>query len=403
MRGGIDGTAQYIYTCHVKIVADENIHSVAEAFASLGDVELIPGREMRHDVVRDADILLVRSVTRVDEGLLAGSKVGFVGSATIGFEHVDRGYLQSRDIGFAAAPGSNANSVAEYVISALMVLAGRERISLAGKTAGIIGCGNVGSKVLEKFSALGVQCLVNDPPLAALGGHEEFVSLDAILQADIVTVHVPLTTSGEHPTFHMLGRDFFEKLKPGSVLINTARGAVIDNSALDVLLDQRNDLSVVLDVWEGEPQISMSLLEKTALATPHVAGYSLEGKLRGTEMIYHAACHHLKRPVQWRAADELPVAPPIAPVVTTTGDVNEQVRTAVLDRYDVSKDDEQLRKILSMPPHLRLAWFDRLRSHYPVRQEFWAGKTPAQALDRLSQEILVGLGFTLHQDDPSSN
>jgi erythronate-4-phosphate dehydrogenase len=379
----------------MRIIADENIPCVEQAFASLGEVELLPGRGMRPEHVRDADILLVRSVTRVDEGLLAGSKVRFVGSATIGFDHVDREYLQDRGIGFSTAPGSNAISAAEYVISALMILSERNRINLKGKTAGIIGCGNVGSRVLEKLSALGIQCLVNDPPLKEQGGHGDYVELDALLQADIITAHVPLASGGDHPTFHLLDRVFLEQLRPGAILINTARGPVVDNNALDHLLVRRSDLSVVLDVWEGEPEISMSLLEKVTLGTPHIAGYSLDGKLRGTEMIYNAACQFLQRPLQWSAVNELPASPPLDPEKFTAGDVAGNVRKAVLDCYDVRDDDERLRSILSLPPRDRPAYFDRLRKEYPVRREFQTQIIPGNCIDKASQAALQGLGFVL--------
>ena len=377
----------------MKIIADENIPCVEKAFASMGDVELLPGRGMRPEQVRDADILLVRSVTRVDEGLLAGSKVRFVGSATIGFDHVDREYLQSRGIGFSTAPGSNAISAAEYVISALMVLSERNRINFNEKTAGIIGCGNVGSRVLEKLSALGTQCLVNDPPLKERGGHDDYVELDALLQADIITVHVPLVSGADHPTFHLLDKVFLEQLKPGAILINTSRGSVVDNRALDHLLGQRSDLSVVLDVWEGEPEISTSLLEKVTLGTPHIAGYSLDGKLRGTEMIYIAASKFLQRPLQWSAVNELPATPPLDLEKFTVDDVSGNVRRAVLDCYDVREDDERLRGILSLPPQDRAACFDRLRKEYPVRREFQARKITSAGVDEASRGVLRGLGF----------
>ena len=379
----------------MKIIADENIPCVEQAFTSLGEVELLPGRGMKPEQVQDADILLVRSVTRVDEGLLAGSKVRFVGSATIGFDHVDQKYLQSRDIGFSTAPGSNAISAAEYVISALMVLAARDGIVLTEKTVGIIGCGNVGSRVLEKLSALGVQCLVNDPPLKAQGGHESYVELDALLQADIVTVHVPLVTDGNFPTLHLVDKIFLGKLKPGAVLVNTSRGAVVDNHALDLLLGRRSDLSVVLDVWEGEPEISMSLLEKVILGTPHIAGYSLDGKLRGTEMIYTAACEYFQHPVRWSAAHELPAGGAVDAKPFVAGDVVGNVCKAVLDCYDVRDDDERLRAILSLSSHDRPAYFDQLRKEYPVRREFQTMKISGAGVDKASQAALQGLGFVL--------
>ena len=187
----------------MQIIADENIPCVAKAFASLGEVTLLPGRGMSPAQVRDADILLVRSVTRVDQALLGEANVRFVGSATIGFDHVDRVYLNRAGIGFSTAPGSNATSAAEYVVSALLALNAQQGFEPAGKTVGIIGCGNVGSRVRQKLSALGMNCLVNDPPLQAQGGHDAFVDLEAVLQADVITLHVPYTREEAYPTHHL--------------------------------------------------------------------------------------------------------------------------------------------------------------------------------------------------------
>jgi erythronate-4-phosphate dehydrogenase len=379
----------------MKIIADENIPCVQQAFASLGEVSLLPGRGMQAEQVRAADILLVRSVTRVDESLLQGSSVRFVGSATIGFDHVDRDYLQQQDIGFATAPGSNATSAAEYVVSALMVLSGQQGFELAGKTVGIIGCGNVGSRVRDRLAALGMTCLVNDPPLQANAGHDEFVALDEVLQADIVTLHVPLTTSAPHPTLHLLDASVLDRLKPGAILINTSRGAVVDNRALDALLARRDDLSVVLDVWENEPSISASLLQQVDLATAHIAGYSYDGKLRGTEMIYRAACDYFDEPLQWRAADELQRAASIDLRAHDAGDVLAVARAAVVACYDVRQDDARLRETLSLPATERALAFDRLRKDYPLRREFSESTLllhePAGALGQL----LSALGFEL--------
>jgi erythronate-4-phosphate dehydrogenase len=377
----------------MNIIADENIPCVRQAFASLGEVTLLPGRGMRPEQVRDAELLLVRSVTRVDRELLEGSRVRFVGSATIGFDHVDRDYLRAQGIGFSTAPGSNATSAAEYVVSALMVLAQRQGFDPAGMTAGIIGCGNVGSRVRRKLEALGMQCLVNDPPLQAQGGHDDFVDLEQVLQADVITVHVPLTRSGPHPTLHLVGAEFLARLKPGAVFINTARGAVVDNAALDSLLGERADISIVLDVWEGEPAINCDLLKKVDLGTPHIAGYSLDGKLRGTEMIYRAACEFLGAPVQWSAATELPPGPSLE--LAAGDDRLDAARAAVLECYDVRADDARLRHMLTLPPEERAACFDRLRKEYPVRREFAELDVLATRMDARLEQLLAGLGFTI--------
>jgi erythronate-4-phosphate dehydrogenase len=377
----------------MRIIADENIPCVAKAFASLGEVTLLPGRGMQAEQVRAADILLVRSVTRVDARLLAGSNVQFVGSATIGFDHVDRAYLQQQGIGFSTAPGSNATSAAEYVVSALLALAEQQGLDLAGKTVGIIGCGNVGSRVRQKLAALGMHCLVNDPPLQAQGGPDEFVDLDAVLQADVITVHVPYTREGTWPTHHLVDAALLERLRPGAVLINTARGAVADNAALDRLLGTRADLSVVLDVWEGEPDISMSLLEKVQLGTPHIAGYSLDGKLRGTEMIYRAACTHFGRPLQWQAADDLPAGLSLDLRELRAAPLLTQLQAAVFACYDIRRDDASLREQLALPAAERPARFDRLRKEYPVRREFPQARITTGDPDGAVARILAALGF----------
>jgi erythronate-4-phosphate dehydrogenase len=354
----------------MRIIADENIPCVAQAFASLGEVILLPGRGMQAEQLRGADVLLVRSVTRVDAALLRQANIQFVGSATIGFDHVDRTLLQQQGIGFSTAPGSNATSAAEYVVSALLALAAQQGFDPAGKTVGIIGCGNVGSRVRDKLSALGMDCLVNDPPLQAQGGHDDFVTLDAVLQADVITVHVPYTREGVWPTHHLADAAFLQRLRPGAVFINTARGAVADNAALDALLEARPDLSVVLDVWEGEPDISMPLLEKTRLGTPHIAGYSLDGKLRGTEMIYRAACAHFGLPRQWQAADALPAGQSLDLRELREAPLLEKLQTAVFACYDIRGDDGHLRELSALPAAARPARFDRLRKEYPVRREF---------------------------------
>ncbi len=377
----------------MKIVADENIPCVREAFASLGEVTLVNGRGLGAEQVSAADILLVRSVSRVDESLLAGSSVRFVGSATIGFDHIDTAYLKASGIGLATAPGSNATSAAEYVVSSLLVLAQQQGLEPAGKTAGIIGCGNVGSRVRERLTALGMRCLVNDPPLQASGVDDDFVDLEAALRADVVTVHVPLTRAGDHPTCHLLDKTAFGQLRQGAVLINTARGAVADNAALNEVLAQRDDLSVVLDVWEGEPAIDLSLLEKVALGTPHIAGYSLDGKLRGTEMIYRAACEFLGVPQQWNVRSVLPADETV--VLPQGADAGALVRAAVLGCYDVRDDDRRLRRLFDLPADERPRYFDRLRREYPLRREFAATKLTGATIPDREREQLAGLGFAV--------
>jgi erythronate-4-phosphate dehydrogenase len=377
----------------VKIVADENIPFVREAFVTLGDVDVVSGRELAPSRVRDADVLLVRSVTRVDARLLAGSRVQFVASATIGVDHVDLAWLQAQGIGFANAPGCNAASAAEYVVSALLVLAQHGGFRLSGRRVGIIGCGNVGSRVLRMLTVLGMDCVVNDPPLRSRGGHDDFVELDEALAADIVTLHVPLQRGGEDPTLHLVDAAVLARLRPGTILLNTARGAVVDGAALEHRLAVRDDLQAVLDVWEREPAIDAALLERVALGTPHIAGYSLDGKLRGTEMVYTAVCRHFGVPARWSAARCLPSMARQPLVVPAGADPQDAVRAAVLAAYDVRRDDADLRRMLHHPAAERPAVFDRLRRDYPVRREFNRYTVRLHSAAREAAAQLTGLGF----------
>jgi len=377
----------------MKIIADENIPSVGQAFAALGEVTLVSGRDLRPEQLHDADILLVRSVTRVDEALLQDSSVRFVGSATIGFDHIDLEYLKRRGIGFSTAPGSNATSAAEYVLSAIMVLSEQRGFVPEGMTVGIIGHGNVGSRVRRRLEALGMRCLLNDPPLHSQGEQDVYVDLEQVLQADMVTLHVPYTRNGRWPTHHLVDADFLARLRPDTILINTSRGAVIDNPALSDWLVRRPAAAAVLDVWEGEPGISLELMDRVVLATPHIAGYSLDGKLRGTDMIYQSTCAYFGQEPVWQVNKVLPETSPLELVVTDPDDWFATVRTAVLAGYDIGKDDVQLRLMKKLAANERPAYFDRLRRDYPVRREF---SELVVRLDRAAPRVarvLEALGF----------
>jgi erythronate-4-phosphate dehydrogenase len=353
----------------VRIVADENIPYVREAFASLGEVTAVPGRGLTRAAVAAAEVLLVRSVTKVGPDLLAGTRVRFVATATIGTDHVDTDYLRERGIGFASAPGSNANSVAEYVVAALLVVARRLGWRLAGRSIGVVGVGNVGRLVVEKCQALDLRVLQNDPPRFDETGDTVFRPLRELLGCDIITLHVPLTRSGPYPTFHLADDAFFRSLQPGAVFLNTSRGGVHETAALLAALEAGRLSAAVLDVWEGEPNISAELLERVALATPHIAGYSFDGKVQGTEMIYRAACEFLGVRPTWEPALPPPPCPHLS-LEATGRDDEEVLRELVLKLYNLEADDRDLRKLLSLPPPERRRYFDSLRKNYPVRREF---------------------------------
>lgn len=355
----------------VKIVADENIPFAAEAFGTLGGVTLVHGRAMTAQTVADADILLVRSVTRVDRDLLEGSCVRFVATATIGTDHIDTDYLDKRGIGFASAPGSNATSVAEYVTAALLVLAKRGGYRLQDKSIGIIGVGNVGSRVAAKAEALGMKVLLNDPPLARKTHYKKYLPLERLFEADFLTIHTPLSYGGPDPTYQIVNEEFVAAMKPGSVLVNTARGAIAETRALKRALDSDQLGEVVIDVWENEPNPNTGLIERAAIATPHIAGYSLDGKVRGTEMIYAAACSFLGKEPLWKMEDVLPAPPHPKLEIDAAGRDDEDVlREAILTVCDIEGDDARMRAILALPDAKRPAFFDNLRKTYPVRREF---------------------------------
>jgi len=390
----------------MQIITDENIPYVQEAFSSLGEVHTVVGRHLKHADLGMAEVLLVRSVSQVDEKLLAGSAVRFVGTATIGLDHIDLEYLQQESIGFASAPGSNATSAAEYVISALLITAERQGFQLSDKTVGIIGCGNVGSRVFSKLRALGVKCVIYDPLLQEMDSQIEFgnqkqfpisnfqfpyTDLDALLSADIITLHTPLVKTGHYPTYHLVDTHFLAQLRDDVILVNSSRGAVIDETALLKVLKVRPAMTVILDVWQNEPLINLSLLQRAALGTPHIAGYSFDGKVRGTEMLYAAVCDYFQHTPAWQIQSCLPTPPLTRLSFSKNVDDNVAIQTAVMACYDVRRDDAALRRISQHPSQS----FDNFRKHYPIRRE-WSGveiKLPKEKLVLAAR--LRGLGFKI--------
>jgi erythronate-4-phosphate dehydrogenase len=383
------------FTHIVKIVADANIPLLADAFGPLGDVTALPADRLTPEVVRTADALLVRSVTKVNEALLAGGRVQFVATATIGVDHVDEPYLASRDIGFASAAGSNARSVAEYVLAALTVLAKRGGYRLREKTLGIVGCGNVGGRLAPLAEAVGMKVLCNDPPLARRTGDARYLPIEALAAADIVTFHVPLERQGPDATYHMIDARLIERLRPGVTILNASRGAVAETAALRQACDAGRLGGLVLDVWEGEPNLDLDLLRHVGLATPHIAGYSYDGKVNGTRMILDAFCRHfgLQRP--WNPEPLMP--PPARPRVRLPAgaSLDQALRQAIASAYDIEADDGRLRQVMGQPPERRGKFFNDLRKHYPVRREFasHAVELEAPGAGPDAKKVLGQLGF----------
>ena len=283
---------------------------------------------------------------------------------------IGNGQTHRRGIAFANAPGCNAAAAAQYVLACVLRWCAERGRDLAGLRVGIVGCGQVGSRVLRLLQACGAECRVNDPPRARREGEAGFVELDALDDCDLITLHVPLSRDGPDPTWHLFDRARLARLKPGMLLINAARGAVIDNPALLERLGE-SALEAVLDTWEGEPAIDSGLLAACYLGTPHIAGYSLDGRLRGTEMVYRALCRFLGREPRWSASRALP--PPAGPIPLPGATApQEGLRQAVLGCYDPAADCARLRSAAESATGDLGARFDQLRREYPPRREFTA-------------------------------
>ncbi|MGM0767324.1 MAG: 4-phosphoerythronate dehydrogenase PdxB [Pseudomonadota bacterium] len=380
------------------IVADENIPLLDSFFGDIGDIRRVSGRTLSPEDVSDADILLVRSVTRVDEALLKDSRVRYVGTSTIGTDHVDLAWLESRRIAFSAAPGCNANSVAEYVLSVLSLYAEKQgRDDWETLSVGIVGAGNVGSELARKLEKLGFTVRLCDPPRAEQeeGGEELFCSLDEALECDVISLHTPLVRESTHPTFHMINAEKLDRLTAGQLLINTSRGEVIDSPALLERLQGANAPTVVLDVWEQEPRINPQLVDRVWLATPHIAGYSLEGKVQGTEMVYQALCRFLGLPVRKKAAQYLPEPALSKLSFTSAAEEMDAGNIALRSCYDPRRDDARLRLTMDLPVEDRGTAFDRLRKNYPVRREFSSVKIQLKGTSKSLQDTFRALGFKL--------
>jgi len=350
------------------IVVDEAIPYWDEAFPRLGEVRPFSGRKLRPADVKDANALVVRSITRVDASLLEGSSVRFVGSATIGMDHMDVEYLKARGVYFTNAAGCNANAVAEYIVAALLVMAKRKGWNLRSKSIAIIGVGNVGSRVEKKARILGIRVLLCDPPLREARSDPRYLFLDDVLDADILTFHVPLTSDGPYPTYHMVDKNVLERLSPKQFLINTARGPVFNGRDLKESLRAGRLEGAVLDVWEGEPDIDLSLLDLAEIGTPHIAGYSIDGKIRATEMMFEGICRYFQLQASWDSSSLYPAASAIRSEAGLKGD--DALRSVVLQAYNILRDDGNLRALHSLPEDRAGAGFDRLRNEYPLRPEF---------------------------------
>lgn len=350
-----------------RIAVDPKVLGAQEWLAPLGELVPVVGRHTDPSTLQDCDAMVIRSVTRVDSSLLAGSAVKFVGTTTIGFDHLDRSYLEAQGIKWTNAPGCNAAAVADYVESSLAHWTQVRNQDLQGLNCGVIGVGGIGQVVAQRLSAMHCKVLLNDPPRAAAGKLAEHVDLDELIErCDVICVHVPLITSGSTPTHHLIDAKRLAVMKSHQVLISAGRGAAVDNQALSARLDQPDAPDVVMDVWEDEPNVLPQLWPKTLLATPHIAGHALEGKLRGTQIVARRLAEHLGIGFTGPSVREVAEGMLRKPEIRAHSDWRLQAQQV----YDVRADDQRFRAALTGLSGQALAEaFDQLRDRYPRRRE----------------------------------
>lgn len=345
----------------LKIVADRNIPFIDTAISGLGETIYLPGDKITSEVVADADILLTRTRTRCNAALLDGSRISFIGTATIGTDHIDLDFCGARGITVANAMGCSAPAVSQYVLAAIASTL-RPGETFADRTLGIIGVGHIGTVLKQWAEKMGMKVLSNDPPREEAGDTSiEYSTLDDIAEkCDVITVHTPYTTDGPHPTHHLLGDGFLSKLRRRPMVINSARGPVADTAALKRAYADGLVSALVIDCWEGEPAIDLQLLADAVFATPHIAGYSYQGKVRATSMVLTALAAYLQSHfgMDVTAADLTAGLPHVKP--TPESITPEQIG------YDIAADTLRLKNVA---PELIPVTFESLRNNYPLRNE----------------------------------
>jgi erythronate-4-phosphate dehydrogenase len=362
----------------MRIVIDDKIPFIRGVLEPFAEIVYLEGSKIRNEDIREADGLIIRTRTICDESLLRNSKVKFIATATIGYDHIDTDFCFRNGIKWSNAPGSNAQSVAQYISSALIRFSDKKEFSLTGKKIGIVGVGNVGSQVARIAGLLGMEVLLNDPPREETEKKNIFCPIEQICeQADIITFHVPLIREGSHKTYQFLNEDFFSRLKKKPLFINTSRGEIVTAKTLINASNQNHIGGLVIDCWENEPLINRDLLQKTDIATPHIAGYSTDGKANATARSVRSVSNFFGFGIDdW----QVPFLPePSEPVISLSGTENDLTQ-AILHTYDVLQDDCCLRK----NPDL----FEALRGNYPLRREF-----KAYTVSGSYSSVLKELGF----------
>lgn len=371
----------------MKIIIDNKIPYIKGALEPYAEVVYLPGNLTTAEVVKDADALVTRTRTICNREILEGSKVRFIATATIGFDHIDTDYCKTAGIEWTNAPGCNAESVNQYISSALCSYSKQHGYALEGKTIGIVGVGQVGSRVAKTCEILGMNVLLNDPPRERREGPSQFVSLQAIQQqADIITFHVPLNMDGIDCTFHMANMDFLQGLRKKALIINTCRGEVFDTKAVCKAKLSDDISGNIVDCWENEPELDLDLLKLADYGTSHIAGYSKDGKAKGTKMSVRAISRFFGLGIdEWEPSG---VEPPLSPTIELDPGTQKDdliLADAILSTYEIERDDRALRD----NPQL----FEQLRGDYPVRREFGSYCINATNVEVELMEKLRKLGF----------
>ncbi|MDX2419365.1 MAG: 4-phosphoerythronate dehydrogenase PdxB [Xanthomonadales bacterium] len=371
----------------MKVIIDNKIPYIQGVLEPYAEVLYLPGKLTTRDVVKDADALITRTRTLCNQEILQGSKVKYIATATIGFDHIDTNYCKSAGIAWSNAPGCNAESVNQYISSALFSYSIRKGYSLKDKTIGIVGVGQVGSRVAKTCAILGMKVLLNDPPRERREGPSLFVSLQEIQkQADIITFHVPLNMEGIDCTYHMASETFLKGLKKNALIINTCRGEVFDSAAVYKAKLSGAISGMIIDCWENEPELDLALLQQADYGTSHIAGYSRDGKANGTTISVRAISQFFKLGLDgWQPPG---IEPPVNPIIELDGskqNADSLLADAILSTYEIESDDRALRN----SPHI----FEQLRGDYPVRREFGSYSIKARNVDPEIIGILIKLGF----------
>ncbi len=373
----------------IKIIADQDIPFLKGVLEPYTEVEYYPGNKITGTVVKNADGLVIRTRTKCNRDLLNGSEVKFISSATIGFDHIDTDYCEKKGIKWTNAPGCNSSSVQQYVAAALVYLSGKYNFSMNKRTIGIVGVGHVGTKIVKLAEYVGMTVLLNDPPRVRNEGLCGFVSLEGIVRdCDIITFHVPLNMTGEDKTYHMIDENFLEKVNPGTFIINTSRGEVAETGALKEVLRSGRVAGAVVDVWEGEPDIDVGLLDLVDIGTPHIAGYSADGKANGTTMSVQALSKFFNLGIDnWKPINIPLPENTIISIKNNYGFTEKIISEAIAKTYDIDGDDMRLRQ----SPET----FEKQRADYPLRREFNSYSVKMDRKDRDVERILRRMGFRI--------